>query len=255
MPDLVGNALHSLTGTTPFPDPMSSDASGPYSPTNPPESVRTHSNNQNSAATPLRPALDAFPVEVWRKKVFGFDETHPGVQKLTKEVESFIKRCCLNRRNHHTWLVICGGTGTGKSSLAKAACDFFNLHSVDLWFEGLWSCGGKTPEAVMVGSAALATMEDKAFETYLDDLSRCQFLVLDDLGSETDRFRSGTPASRLRRLLEESQNKWLIATTNTAKADWPTVFDNRVASRLSAARIITTTGIPDYRPIKAKRNQ
>jgi DNA replication protein DnaC len=248
MPDIAANALHSLTGTTPFPDPMSSDASGLYNPTNLPESVRTPSTNQNRVATPLRPALDAFPAEVWRKKVFGFDETHPGVLKLTKEVESFIKRCCLNRRNHHTWLVISGGTGTGKSSLAKAACDFFNIHSVDLWFEGLWSCGGKTPEAVMVDSAALATMEDKACETYLDDIGRCQLIVLDDLGSETDRFRSGTPASRLRRLLEQSQNKWLIATTNTAKADWPIVFDNRVASRLSAARIITTTGIPDYRP-------
>jgi DNA replication protein DnaC len=100
----------------------------------------------------------------------------------------------------------------------------------------------------MVDSAALATMEDKPCETYLDDLGRCQLIVLDDLGAETDRFRSGTPAARLRRLLEQSQNKWLIATTNTPKAEWPNVFDNRVASRLSAARVITTTGIPDYRP-------
>ena len=248
MPELAVSALASLTGTTPSADLTSFDASGLYSPTNLPESVRTPSTNQNRVAPPLRPSLDAFPVDVWRKKVFGFDETHPGVQKLTKEVESFIKRACLNRRNHHTWLVICGGTGTGKSSLAKAACDFFNRHSVDLWFEALWSCGGSTPEAVMVDSASMATMEDKGWETYIDDLGRCQLIVLDDLGSETDRFRSGTPASRLRRLLEQSQNKWLIATTNTAKADWPSVFDNRVASRLSGARVITTTGIPDYRP-------
>lgn len=183
--------------------------------------------------------------------MFNFDESNQSVLRLTKEVEAFVKRCCLNRRNHHTWLVIHGGTGTGKSSLSKAAHDFFNAHAVDLWYEGLWSCGGKTPEAIMVDSTAMASMDDKPFDSYLSDIIQCQLVVLDDLGSETDRFRSGTPAARLRILLEKVQSKWLIATTNTPKAQWPTVFDARVASRLSAARVITTQGIPDYRPMKA----
>jgi len=187
--------------------------------------------------------------------VFNFDESHPAVLKLTKEVEGFVKRTCLNRRNHHTWLVIHGGTGTGKSSLSKAAHDYFNAHAVSLWFEGLWSCGGKVPEAVMVDSSALATMDDKAFEAYLAEIAQCQLVVMDDLGAETDRFKSGTPASRLRVLLEKAQNKWLISTTNTPRAEWPNVFDARVASRLSAARVITTQGIPDYRPMKSKGNQ
>ena len=46
-----------------------------------------------------------------------------------------------------------------------------------------------------------------------------------------------------------------LVTTNIPAKLWPAKFDARVASRLSAARTFDTTGIPDYRPVKAKGNQ
>ena len=98
MQETVGRALESLTGTTPSLDPTNGYGIGQDNPTQPPASVHTLSRDEKRVATRLRPALEAFPSDTWRRKVFNFDETNAAVLKLTKEVESFIKRCCLNRR-------------------------------------------------------------------------------------------------------------------------------------------------------------
>jgi hypothetical protein len=53
---------------------------------------------------------------------------------------------------------------------------------------------------------------------------------------------------RLRLVLEACESKWLLATTNATPAQLKTVWDARVASRLSRAAVLDLTGSADYRP-------
>jgi len=73
-------------------------------------------------------------------------------------------------------------------------------------------------------------------------------LVLDDLGAETDRYRSGVPTARLQRVLELMEHRWLLITTNVPKDKWRERWDQRICSRLEASAYISLFHVPDYRP-------
>ena len=77
---------------------------------------------------------------------------------------------------------------------------------------------------------------------------RARMVLIDDVGSETDRFRTGEPAERLRVILDLCAGKWLLITTNVPKAKFADVFDVRVQSRLERAVVLDRVGVPDYRP-------
>lgn len=214
------------------------------------ETAEGESKRDGDPATPRkslspRAMLERFPSESWRKEVFRFDESNPKVLKATKEMEAFTKRACLNKRNFHTTLVLYGPTGTGKSSLLNASVNFFNSIAVDLWYYSIWPHGSLS--AVTVDSSYLCSITDSRFDEYLDDLAKCQLIGFDDIGAETDRYRSGIPAARLRAALERCKSKWVIISTNIPEPRWEAAFDSRVASRMRAGRIVSLDGVKDHR--------
>jgi hypothetical protein len=81
----------------------------------------------------------------------------------------------------------------------------------------------------------------------LGEVLEADVIVIDDVGAESDRFRSGESKADLRDFLEACRNKWLMVSTNIQKADWMDAFGARVADRLCAARRFDTAGIPSYR--------
>ena len=196
---------------------------------------------------PLGERLSAFPVASWRASVLGLDEGHhPRVQKLATWAEGFTKRACANRRDLPTWLVIAGPPGTAKSHVTKRAARYFGDHAVDLYIQGLWS---DIPTAFRRDWTSIVGIDDeREFDAALVDMADASLVVLDDIGAEVDRYRSGLPAERLRRVLGAIERKFVLITTNIPREKWDEVFDGRVSSRLRAASYFDTTGIPDYRP-------
>ena len=63
-------------------------------------------------------------------------------------------------------------------------------------------------------------------------------LFLDDIGSESDKYRSGETIDALCQVLGRRENKWTIVTTNYLIEEWPTAFDARVSDRLFRNSII-----------------
>lgn len=176
---------------------------------------------------------------------------HPDVRTMVAWGAEFTSRAILNRRPQ--WLVLSGGTGCGKTLLAKRALRVIRETSLDAYNAGLWGDRGRTCTTAQADWPRLVEITDDAdYEDAARDLREADVVLLDDVGAETDRFKSGAPASRLRRLLSDLEHKWVLITTNLLPTQFMGRWDARVASRLSAAHVFNASNIPDYRAIQPK---
>lgn len=213
------------------------------------------SNTHPSSSTlPEKPASDPAPAmrlpsltqrsETWRKAVFGLEPTHAEVAKLTLTLEGFLRRALHNDRSAGTYLLIAGRTGTGKSHACRRLAQQFQAWAIDAMLEGQWS-KSRTPTVEFRDWSAVCDHPD--FEGIVDDLKRASLVILDDVGSELDRFKIGATTEKLRRTLEAIQNRWVIVTSNLSEKAMAEHYDQRVTSRFSAFRKVLMFGTPDFR--------
>lgn len=160
----------------------------------------------------------------------------------------FARRAVLNERPL-PWVVLTGRTGSGKTRCAKRAMRIVRETALDAYLAGRWGQREHICVACEVDWPRMAEIPDDAeYRTVASDASRADVVLLDDIGAETDRWKSGLPTSRLRQLLSELEGKAVIITTNVPPSEWVGKWDARVASRLSAALVFDASEIPDYRP-------
>ena len=72
-------------------------------------------------------------------------------------------------------------------------------------------------------------------------------VFLDDVGSETDKFKTGEPAERFRIVLEICEKRFLLVSMNVSPTLWTSAWDSRVNSRLQRAVCLDLTNAPDFR--------
>lgn len=197
---------------------------------------------QLTSITLLRHSYDT----AWRSKVIKLDESHhPKVEELSKWIERFIKGASINTESKPMQLVITGPPGVGKTHAAKRIKRWFDAWSIDLWYHKKWD---HPPNAAFIDWASLCEKKNEdAFEDALNEINGSDIVILDDVGSESDRFKSGESTSRLRRALSRCEYKWLYVNANFAKPQWESKFDVRVADRLEAAHYMDMTGVPSFR--------
>lgn len=183
--------------------------------------------------------------QAFRAKVIGLDETAPLPHKLAKFVEAWIKAAATNKREKGTWMVISGPPGAGKTHSLKAARRFLENHAVDLWHECYWA---NPPSVLWATWSRIVALDRDEWDDWLYDLRRASIVILDDVGSEVDKFKTGEPAERLRIALETCERRWLLMSTNLRPDKWAAGFDQRVNSRLQTAVFLDMTGANDYRP-------
>jgi DNA replication protein DnaC len=70
------------------------------------------------------------------------------------------------------------------------------------------------------------------------EVDESSMVIIDDIGTETDRYRTGIPCSRLCQLLDHCRNKWLWITTNKHPNEWATTWDKRVEDRMLAGDVL-----------------
>lgn len=86
--------------------------------------------------------------------------------------------------------------------------------------------------------------EDMLFREALE----CDVLLLDDIGTEVDKFKTQEPKERLRILLGAREQKYTATSTNVPVAKWGEVWDQRVEDRLlrGNARPLTLEGVQTF---------
>lgn len=156
----------------------------------------------------------------------------------------FARRAILRERPF-PWVVLSGKSGCGKSRVARRAIRIVRETAIDAWANGIWP---KPPVTAFADWPKIAEIQDpEDYEGAARDLREADVVVLDDLGAETDKFKSGEHASRLRRLLSDLEGKAVFITTNLKPSEWAQKWDGRVESRLLIAKHLDCFEVPDYR--------
>ena len=177
--------------------------------------------------------------------VLAMDESTPGAKRIARYAEGWIKAAANNDpASKSRWLVLSGATGVGKTHALRAAARFLRNHSGDLWPRPYPT----PPGVVSYVWSRIVDLGELSWDDIEVEAQRARMVLIDDMGTETDRFRTGEPADRLRRLLDLCVGKWLFVTTNVPKAKFADVFDVRVQSRMERAVVLDLVGVPDYRP-------
>lgn len=179
----------------------------------------------------------------------GLEITHPDLEKLCAAASSFATRW-FHRGDGKRWCVVAGPVGTGKTHVSRRLCRWAQLVAFDAWGQA-WApvTGGALPIATHFNWLEYASPErcdGEQWQDFLGIVEESSWVFVDDIGTETDRYRTGVPAQRLCELLNLCRSKFLWMTTNIHPRDWPEKWDKRVEDRLLTADIIEVNA-PSYR--------
>lgn len=175
------------------------------------------------------------------------NESTLGASRLGKFTEAWIKAAAQDKRDKGTWMVLAGPPGAGKTHSLKAAYKFLANHAVDLMHESYWR---SPPNILWATWSRVVSLDKDEWEDWLYDLRRSSIIILDDVGSEVDKYKTGEPAERLRVVLDIAEHRWMLISTNVMPKQWETAFDRRVHSRLQPAVVLDMTGFNDFRATK-----
>lgn len=181
----------------------------------------------------------------FRQRLFKLDESHhPRVSELSRAGEWFV-RALRGADARPCALALCGSSGCGKTHTARRIHAFSQSYGTDILFrKGLdhWS-------SLWLDWPTIAESDDEDdFRDVLYQISSSSFFVVDDIGSESDRFKNGVVASRLRRVLSHLEKKWVVITCNGSLREFAETYDIRIADRLRAFHWVEMGDVPSYRP-------
>lgn len=162
--------------------------------------------------------------------------------------EWYVRALSVNDMSKGRGIVFSGSPGCGKTKTARSLYQFSEANGAELiaahktyHWSSLWIDWPNVAEA----------KNEDVFEEYQYRIQTARFIVLDDVGSETDQFRSGMPAARLRRVLSMFEGKplrWVVITTNADYGQLVEKYDARAADRLRSFQWCELGEVPSYRP-------
>lgn len=186
----------------------------------------------------------------WQRKWLDLEAHDSRVQEIADAVERLAVRWFQNGTREDCRLVIIGNPGVGKTHAASALRDWAGHAAMRAFEQGHWS--GPPPVEFSRWPDVCARIEAAA-ATFLElrqELTEPALLVLDDIGAETDRFRSGTATSLLAAVLDARLKRFSLITTNVSPDQWAGRWDARVADRLLRNSVIINLGdCPSYSAI------
>lgn len=147
--------------------------------------------------------------------------------------------------------VLAGSTGCGKTRLAKNVFSFVRSAGLAAFETGRWP-GGNLPSSHYDSFSEMCNRveEGAKVDDAMGDSRAADFLVLDDVGAETDKFKSGKHISLLATLLDRRESKWTVLTTNVHPDKWSEWWDIRVADRLMRnSQIVDMFDVPSYQTV------
>ena len=182
-----------------------------------------------------RPSEDNKPPPVplrnpWQQRRLALDAAVPGAQEAADAVEAWCRRFARNAREGRV-LLLSGPFGCGKTRCLAAARRYVRDVRMSIWPEP-WP---HPPNLHSVNWAdfvrEITELDNPDART---DLLEADVMFLDDIGSEEDRFKSGSATRVIGDVLGRihDEKKFAVITTNIAPDGWKARWDGRVEDRL-----------------------
>lgn len=179
----------------------------------------------------------------WQRRWLGMDATGPDIQRMADEVQRFAFRFYKNEQGPKL-LVLVGDTGRGKTHCAKRLSAWAGHVAISAWEAGKWR---RPPTIAFHEWSTIAAKDQQEWFDWIQVNSEEDLLIIDDIGTETDRFKSREPVERLRLLLSRRESKWTVITTNISPDEWRNTWDARVEDRLLRGSIVVNLeGVKSY---------
>lgn len=192
-------------------------------------------NDLDSILNNVTPSFDGI-VRNYKPVAYDFGsfdkDIHPEVRKMYRETQWFVNDV-MNKVRPRRWLSLLGGSGIGKTFLAKSASDILKRE-----WPGLSTQFWKWQNVVSM-------LREGNWDLIDHLVSNVNVLVLDDVGTEnvTDVTKSA-----LNRIADGRLEKWTIITSNLLPDNFRERVDARVSSRLYRGNnvICQSTDARDY---------
>lgn len=179
-------------------------------------------------------------LQAFNEKTFaGFDLTVPGAGEAFAAATDYATQ-------PYGWLLLVGGTGTGKTHLAAAIANYaLQKHGMEVYF-------AVTPELLQHLRTAYAPSSEIGYDELFEQVRSAQLLVIDDLGAE-----KSTPwvIEKLYQIFNYRYN-YRLPTVVTTNCDMDGL-DPRVRSRLCDPDLCCHVFMAcvDYRVNRARRGR
>lgn len=167
------------------------------------------------------------------------------MQRLADMASGFCGRWFRNDTRGRLAISI-GPTGCGKTHVARRIAAWARLLAYDRWSQE--KRGSELPRIEYAQASILSpdTCKSDSFNDRLADIATASMVIIDDIGTETDQFKTMIPAQRLCSILNRCEWTFLWLTTNKEPSSWEKQWDKRVEDRLLAGTVLEMSA-PSYR--------
>jgi DNA replication protein DnaC len=172
----------------------------------------------------------------WSEKWLALEMWNPEICRLSDVVEDFCRQAFRNHMPHP--VVLAGQSGTGKTFAMRGAHKWIKRARILAAERNHWTWPPiiqwtNWPQLIRPVVEGQTSMADA-----LQDSMQADILFLDDIGAESDKYKSAENVDALCQLLSKREKKWTLITTNFRTEQWDQQFDARVADRLMRNSIV-----------------
>lgn len=185
----------------------------------------------------------------WIKSNLKMKLEHPQLRLMAHEI--FLLACDIYKGSRAGKLVVLyGPNGCGKTMAARMMHRWFMRVYADLPY---FNCPSPNPDEQ---PHSIPGSEFRNWAVVVDGFKQNEweaihwlcyqcFVIIDDIGAEHDP--SGIGREKLYVILNRREKMRTVITTNVLPKDWPSKFENRIASRLFRNAVhIDLSQVPDY---------
>lgn len=182
----------------------------------------------------------------WGDKVLKIKRYHPKHDELCQEAFMFFWDWFFKRDPR--CLTIAGESGVGKTLVLSRLYAWCGGMRITAWEKGGWKGNPPLIWKVYWPDLVSSYQDQGRWDDLLPSLSEPSLLFIDDVGKESDRYKSGDNKRILLSVLSHRQYKWTFITTNKHPSNFPKDWDFATEDRLyrNGGQAVNLFGVDSY---------